>query len=107
MIDVNLLQGWNKHLQECLHESDKADVTLDEHDPSLLRIHIITEGRSGYTFDFTAQYVDDREIKVVFVDVERVNQTVDEHTDQIQSLTEDYVRHIHECAQIMQRVTHA
>ncbi|MBC8078913.1 MAG: hypothetical protein H7X86_01110 [Gorillibacterium sp.] len=107
MIDSYLLQGWNTHLSECLHESDKADVTLDEHDPSLLRIHIVTEGRSGYTFDFTAQYVDDREIKVTFVDVEKDNRATDEHTDRIQSLTDDYVRHIHECAQILQRVTHA
>jgi len=106
-LDAKLLADWSKQLQECLNESDRALVTQDEFDSELLRIHIITEGRSGYTFDFVVRYVDDREISVGLADVEQDNRAVDEHTETIQSLIDDYVRHIHECAQILQRVTHA
>ncbi|MEO3948069.1 hypothetical protein [Gorillibacterium sp. CAU 1737] len=103
----SLVSGWRQHLPECLNSSDEAQVERDSADPDLLRIHIDTEGRSGYTFDFTVRYVDDREIEVGFLDVDRAGQSVDEQTERVQGLARDYIRHIHECAQILQRVTHA
>ncbi|WP_058300248.1 hypothetical protein [Gorillibacterium timonense] len=107
IVNDRLIAGWREHLPECLNPNDEAEVQLDGHDPNLLRIHIVTEGRSGYTFDFTVRYLDDREIEVGFVDVDQEGRTADERTDKIQALIEDYVRHLHECAQILQRVTHA
>lgn len=107
LVNDSLIAGWREHLPECLNPSDEAQVGPDGRDPNLLRIHIDTEGRSGYTFDFTVRYVDDREIEVGFVDVDKEGKSVDERTDKIQALIEDYIRHIHECAQILQRVTHA
>jgi len=107
IVNDSLIAGWREHLPECLNPSDGAQVQLDGHDPNLLRIHIDTEGRSGYAFDFTVRYVDDREIEVGFMDVDKNGVTVDETIDKVQDLIEDYIRHIHECAQILQRVTHA
>lgn len=101
-----LLEGWQKHLPETLNAADRAEVKPDGHDPDMLRIHIATEGRSGYTFDFTVKYLDDREIEVAFVDVDKDRINVDEHPEKIQNLIEDYVRHIHECSQILHRLTH-
>lgn len=102
-----LVELWAKTLPQTLNDSDKAIVQLDEHDPDLLRIHIETEGRTGYSFDFTARYLDDREVNIELSDVERDRISVDERTEIIQTLIEDYVRHIHECAQILHRYTHA
>jgi hypothetical protein len=106
-VDDRLIEGWQERLPQCLNPSDEADIQPDGHDPNLLRIHIDTEGRSGYTFDFTVRYVDDREIEVGFVDVDQNGVAVDESSEQVQNLIEDYVRHLHECAQILQRLTHA
>ena len=100
-IDEALLAGWQKHLPETLNAADRAEVVVDGADPGKLRIHIDTEGRSGYTFDFAVKYMDDREIKVDFVDVDKDQINVDERPEHIQNLIEDYVRHIHECAQIL------
>lgn len=106
VLDDVLLEGWQAHLPETLNASDRSEVKRDAHDPNMLRVHIATEGRSGYTFDFTVKYKDDREVEVAFVDVDKDRINVDEHTDIIQTLIEDYVRHIHECAQILHRLTH-
>ncbi|WP_040952201.1 hypothetical protein [Gorillibacterium massiliense] len=100
-IDDALLQGWQEHLPETLNAADRAQVVRDGADPGKLRIHIDTEGRSGYTFDFAVKYLDDREIKVDFIDVDKDRINVDESPEPIQNLIEDYVRHIHECAQLI------
>lgn len=105
-IDQNeLTEAWKQTLPTVLNESDQAEVAPDEHDPKSLRIHIRTAGHSMYTFDFQVTYVDSREVSVKLVDVEKADQTVDERNDVIQNLVEDYVRHIHECAQALKNVT--
>ncbi|WJH36240.1 hypothetical protein MJA45_00095 [Paenibacillus aurantius] len=101
-----LLDAWQKTLPTTLNESDRAEVLADAADPDVYRIHIDTAGHSGYSFDFKVTYLDSREIKVEFVDVEKDRVSVDEHTDIIQTLIEDYVRHIHECAQVLHKLTH-
>jgi hypothetical protein len=82
-------------------------IQLDEANSSRLLIHIDVAGHSGYSFDFSCRYVDDREVEVQLLDVEKAGVHVDEHTDIIQTLIEDYVRHIHESAQNLQRLTHS
>lgn len=105
MNPLELVKEWNKTLPTTLNRSDSAEVRADETDPNALRIHIRTAGHSMYSFDFRCAYMDSREVKVELVDVEKNGQTVDEHTEIIQNLIEDYVRHIHECAQILHRLT--
>jgi hypothetical protein len=100
-----LTAAWKQTLPTVLNESDQVEVAPDEHDPKSLRIHIRTAGHSMYTFDFKVTYVDSREVKVQLVDVEKADQTVDERNDVIQNLVEDYIRHIHECAQALKKIT--
>jgi hypothetical protein len=89
-----------------LNDSDKAEVNADEAEPNGLRVHIDSAGRTGYTFDFSCLYVDSREVNVTLVDVEKDGRTVDEHHETIQHLAEDYIRHLHECAQSLHELTH-
>jgi hypothetical protein len=98
-------KAWQKQLPDILNPSDKCTVVADEGDPSALRVNIVTEGRSGYNFDFKVTYVDSREINVELVDVEKDGNHVDEHTEIIQTLINDYVRHMHECAQTVKNIT--
>jgi hypothetical protein len=42
---------------------------------------------------------------VELVDVEKDGNHVDEHTEIIQTLINDYVRHMHECAQTVKNIT--
>ncbi len=107
IIDQKLLNAWQKMLPTTLNEMDRAEVRADEEDPHALRIHIDTAGHTKYGFDFLCIYLDSREVKVIFSDVDKANRSIDEHTEIIQTLIEDYVRHIHECAQILQEITHA
>lgn len=100
-----LTQAWKQTLPTVLNESDQAEVMADEHNPSSLRIHIRSAGHSMYSFDFLVTYVDSREVKVELVDVEKADVTVDERNELIQNLVEDYIRHIHECAQALKKVT--
>jgi hypothetical protein len=100
-----LAQAWNETLPLMLNPSDKATVAADEKYPDVLNIHITTAGHSMYSFDFKCTYVDPREVKVEVIDVEQDNITVDERKDRIQSLIEDYIRHIHECAQRLKGLT--
>jgi hypothetical protein len=102
-----LVEAWKRTLPNTLNETDSAQVMKDEADPYGLRIHIKTAGHTKYSFDFACTYVDSREVRVSLVDVEKDGRSVDEHTEIIQTLIEDYVRHIHECAQVLQEVTHA
>jgi hypothetical protein len=102
-----LVESWKENLPKTLEKADKARVWADEGDANALRVHITTSGHSGYTFDFKVSYVDSREVKVELVDVEQGQVHIDEHSGIVQTLIEDYVRHIHECAQTLQKVTHA
>lgn len=103
---TELFTAWKKTLPQTLNEGDSVIIQMDESNSSRLQIHINTAGHSGYSFDFSCLYVDDREVKVELIDVEKDGVHVDEHTEIIQTLIEDYVRHIHESAQILQRMTH-
>jgi hypothetical protein len=59
-----------------------------------------------YSFDFKCTYLDDRSVRVDLIDVEQDDESIDEHTTIVQELAADYVRHIHECAQAVQSITH-
>ncbi|MFD1177437.1 hypothetical protein ACFQ3W_14165 [Paenibacillus puldeungensis] len=100
-----LVDAWQKQLPEYLNPGDSAQVQADAADPKGLRIHIDAAGHQFFSFDFQCSYLDRREVQVELVDVERAGQTVAENTEQIQELTGDYVRHIHECAQALSPMT--
>ncbi|AWB43328.1 hypothetical protein DCC85_03215 [Paenibacillus sp. CAA11] len=100
-----LVQAWQQMLPSMLSPGDSAQVLADNADPACLRVHINVAGHQMYSFDFQCIYQDTRELEVKLVDVERSGRSVDEHSDVIQELAEDYARHIHECAQQLQVVT--
>ena len=102
-----LRQAWQDELPTILNPGDSCEVRLDEADEQSLRIHIDAAGRSGYSFDFKCTYVDDREVRVTLIDAEKDGKATDERTETMQQLIEDYVRHLHECAQALHRLTHA
>ncbi len=99
------VEEWRNHFPGFLSAGDSVNLWADEADPKALRIHIDT-AHSKYSFDFKCTDVDGREVKVDFIDAEKDGQSVDEHNDIIQNLIEDYVRHIHECAQLLRDRTH-
>ncbi|MEX1030021.1 MAG: hypothetical protein WDZ91_08250 [Paenibacillaceae bacterium] len=103
---AELITAWKATLPQTLNKGDSVDIQLDEANSTGLYIHFDTAGHSEYSFDFSMHYVDDREVKVELLDVEKSGEHVDEHTEIIQALIEDYVRHIHECAQILQSINH-
>lgn len=98
-------KAWGEQLPLILNKSDKCKVIADEADPHALRVNIQTAGHSDYNFDFKVSYVDSREIEARLVDVEQGGLHVDENTEIIQGLIEDYVRHLHECAQVVKNIT--
>lgn len=100
-----LAEAWAKTMPIVLNQSERAEVWADEAQSNALRVHIMTAGHSKYSFDFKCIYVDSREVQVELIDVERDGVSVDERTDVIQTLVDDYVRHIHECAQQLHAVT--
>lgn len=102
-----LADEWARTLPTVLNASDRSEVKPDEAEPNVLRVHIATAGHSEYSFDFKCTYVDSREVKVELIDVEREGVSVDERTDVIQTMADDYVRHIHECAQQLHALTHS
>ncbi|MBO9604744.1 MAG: hypothetical protein J7639_02270 [Paenibacillaceae bacterium] len=102
-----LAAAWRKMMPAVLHEGDEATVNADESDPSGLMITIRTAGHTGFSFDFRCRYVDDREVLVELVDADKYGRTIDERPERVQQLVEDYVRHIHECAQALQSITRA
>jgi hypothetical protein len=104
---ARLVEAWKSALPNTLEQTDQARIWADESDPAALRVHITTAGHTGYTFDFKVRYVDSREIRVDLVDVEQGQMHINERTEVVQSLIEDYVRHLHECAQALKEVTHA
>ncbi len=104
---AELVNEWMTVLPTTLQPTDQARVWADEADPQALRVHIMAAGHTGYTIDFKVTYVDDREVKVELTDVQQGTTHIDETSEIVQNLVDDYVRHIHECAQALQRVTHA
>ncbi|WP_334074711.1 MULTISPECIES: hypothetical protein [Paenibacillus] len=101
----SLVHAWRRQLPEYLNPGDSARVEADLGNPQGLRIHIDAAGRQFYSFDFECSYMDQREVRVELVDVEKDGQTVNERNEKIQEMTSDYVRHLHECAQALQRLT--
>jgi hypothetical protein len=104
---VELVAAWQKTLPDYLNESDQAIVKQDDGKPHLMRIQIESAGRSFYSFQFNVTYLDSREVKVEFQAALKDNKPIAEQTEQIQELIKDYVRHIHECAQALQKITHS
>ncbi|WP_042170917.1 hypothetical protein [Paenibacillus gorillae] len=102
-----LVDAWQRTLPERVQQSDRCEVKADESDSSALRVTIEIAGRQAYSLDFKVQYVDSREVRVELVDVEKDHVSVDERTETIQQLIQDYTRHVHECAQALQQLTHA
>lgn len=101
-----LVAVWNKNLPVQLQRTDSVKVSGDMADPQALTIHIDTAGHTNYSFDFKCTYLDDRSVRVDLMDVEQDNETINEQITVVQDLVEDYVRHIHECAQALQSITH-
>jgi hypothetical protein len=107
MNQENLADAWRQTLPVIMNKADRCKVLPDEADAKSLRVTIDTAGHQMYSFDFKVTYVDSREVKVELVDVEKENISVDERGDIIQQLIQDYTRHLHECAQSLQQLTHA
>lgn len=101
-----LVNAWQENLTSILKPGDVAEVAADEGNPSAIRIHIGAAGRQEYSFDFQCTYVDSREVKVDLIDVEKDGTTTDERNENVQGMVGDYTRHIHECAQTLQQITH-
>jgi hypothetical protein len=101
-----LVAAWNENLPFQLHQSDSFSVRGDSANSQALNIHVDTAGRTKYSFDFKCTYLDDRSVRVDLIDVEKDDESIDERTTIVQDLVEDYVRHIHECAQAVQSITH-
>jgi hypothetical protein len=104
---AELVAAWQKTLPDYLNEADQAKVTQDARNPQLIRIHIDSAGRSFYSFEFNVTYLDSREVNVEFRLAHNDNKPIEEGTEQVQELIKDYVRHIHECAQALQKITHS
>lgn len=102
-----LVDAWQRTLPRTMNSADRCVVQRDEADDKTLRVTIHSAGHQMYEFDFTVTYVDGREVKVELVDVEKDNVAIDERTDMMQQLILDYKRHLHECAQALQQLTHA
>lgn len=102
-----LADAWQQALPELVNQADRCTVVPDESERDAIRVTIDTAGHQEYSFDFKVSYVDSREVRVELVDVEKAGVTVDERTDIIQQLIQDYTRHLHECAQTLQQLTHA
>ncbi|MFD2672111.1 hypothetical protein [Marinicrinis sediminis] len=107
-VDRNqLLQTWQSTLPDMLKEGDSCQIELDAVHPDRLHITIDMAGRTQYSFDFHCTYLDEREVKVDLVDVQQGHDAIDERSEHIQHFVKEYIRHIHECAQGVQHLTHA
>lgn len=93
-----LVLEWKRKLPEFI-KTGKVEVSADEKCNKSVLIYIEDDGRSHYSFNFRVKYVDDREIDVQFLDVEKAGVHVDEQSDIVQTTVKEYIRKIHECAQ--------
>ncbi|AIQ33276.1 MULTISPECIES: hypothetical protein [Paenibacillus] len=101
----NLVSAWQERLPALMEDGDSFNVLADEGDPNSLLIHFNAAGRQGYSLDFRCKYVDSREVAVDLLDVEQSGIHIDEHSDAVQLLAQQYTRQIHECAQALQNMT--
>lgn len=99
-----LLQEWRRMLPELLPPGDGCEVHL-ENLPYSLFVHIDVSGHGMYSFDFRVNYLDNREVKVELLDVQKGSEHIDERQEEVQQLLQVYIRHIHECAQQLKPVT--
>ncbi len=102
-----LADAWQRTLPTMLEPGDAIEVRVDEAQHNALHISIHVAGRQDYSLDFKVEYVDSREIKAQFIDVEKDGRNIDERTPMLQELIQDYTRHLNECAQALQQLTHA
>jgi hypothetical protein len=101
----NLVSAWQERLPALMDDGDSFNVQADEGDPNSLLIHFNAAGRQAYSLDFRCRYVDSREVAVDLLDVEQSGIHIDEHSDAVQQLAQQYSRQIHECAQALQNMT--
>jgi hypothetical protein len=104
---ADLVAAWQESLPLYLNDSDRAKVTQVAIKPQGMQIHIDTAGRSFYSFDFDVTYLDSREVKVELKQALKDNIPIEEQTEKVLELIKDYTRHIHECAQALQKITHS
>jgi hypothetical protein len=104
---TELVAEWQKSLPSYLNKTDQAKVTQDPSNPLVIKIHIDSAGRSFYAFEFNVTYLDSREVYVEAETAVKDNKPIAVQTEPAQELIKDYVRHIHECAQALQKVTHS
>ncbi|MFD0713388.1 hypothetical protein [Paenibacillus sp. GCM10027626] len=102
-----LVQGWRTKLPECLDTGFSAKVEPDEANPHALNIEIRTNDHEMLELTFRVQYMDSREIEIELLDVQQEDRSVDERNDSIQQSIANCRRQMHECAQILQAITHA
>ncbi|MDF2667964.1 MAG: hypothetical protein K0R67_270 [Paenibacillus sp.] len=100
-----LREAWSRSLPTVMNSSDLVEVLPGPTEQSL-RIHIASVGRTKYSLDFSVTYMDSREVRVELVDVEKDDRSVDEHSEMVQRVIQQYVRQLHECAQALHNVTH-
>ncbi|ANS76909.1 hypothetical protein AWM70_21915 [Paenibacillus yonginensis] len=101
----SLVQAWQQQLPEMIGPGDSTVVLADNANPQAINVHINAAGHQMYAFDFRCTYKDTRELDIALVDVEMAGRPIDEHSDAVQELINDYTRHIHECAQVLHNVT--
>jgi hypothetical protein len=101
-----LVEAWSQTLPGILNATDSVKVTADATNPRAVQIHINTAGHTGYSFDFSCAYVDDREVKVDFRKGRKEGEAILDGSAPVNHLLDDYIRHIHECAQALQADTH-
>ncbi len=106
-VDGRLIDAWQRELRRIISDGDRASVQEDPADPHALRITFEVAGHTGYSLDFKCSYLDEREVEVSLVDVEKAGNSVDERDDIIQSIVKAYIRSIHECAQALEQLTNS
>ncbi|MFE4714623.1 MULTISPECIES: hypothetical protein [Paenibacillus] len=100
-----LVSAWQERLPALMEDGDSFTVQGDAADRTSLLIHFNAAGHQDYSLDFRCTYVDSREVAVNLIDVEQAGRHIDEHTDAVQGLAQQYARQIHECAQALKDIT--
>lgn len=101
----NLVCAWQERLPTLMDDGDSFNIQADEADRNSLLIHFNAAGHQAYSLDFRCKYVDSREVAVNLLDVEQSGIHIDERSDAVQLLAQQYTRQIHECAQALQDLT--